>query len=79
MSCDHKGPQDVIADAEAFLASSGSAPADGMKFRWAENHGGYFASAITEIERRGEAWVVTRLDRSREPLPESDCGLMRIA
>jgi hypothetical protein len=79
MPCDHKGPQDVIADAEALLAASGASPADGMKFRWAENHNGYYASAITEIERRDGQWVVTRLDRSKEPLPESDCGLLRIA
>lgn len=78
MPCDHKGPQDIIADAEALLDTAGVAPAPGMKFRWAENHDGYFASAITEIERRGDAWVVTRLDRNKEPLPESECGLSRI-
>ena len=79
MPCDHKGPQDVIADAEDLLRERGEEPAPGMKFRWAENHDGYFASAITEIERRGDSWVVTRLDRSKEPLPASECGLTRIA
>jgi hypothetical protein len=78
MPCDHKGPQDIISDAEALLASSGISPASGMKFRWAENHDGYFASAITEIERRGDQWVVTRLDRNKEALPESDLGLRQI-
>jgi hypothetical protein len=78
MPCDHKGPQDIISDAEELLASSGASPADGMKFRWAENHDGYFASAITEIERRGDEWVVTRLDRSKEPLPEGELGFRQI-
>ena len=39
-----------------------------MRFRWSENvDGGMWASVIVEIERRGEAWVVTRIDRKREP------------
>ena len=79
MPCDHKGPQDIIADAEELLRVRGEAPAPGMKFRWAENHDGYFASAITEIERRGDAWVVTRLDRNKEPLADAELGLQQIA
>ena len=79
MPCDHAGPQEVIAMAEELLRSQGAEPEPGVKFRWAENHDGFFASAITEVERRGEQWVVTRLDRSKEPLPEEEVGLKRLA
>ncbi|HEV8431766.1 MAG TPA: hypothetical protein VGR95_00020 [Thermoanaerobaculia bacterium] len=65
--------------AEELLRSQGAEAATGMKFRWAENHDGFFASAITEVERRGEQWVVTRLDRSKERLPEEELGLRRLA
>ncbi|HEY2092066.1 MAG TPA: hypothetical protein VGJ81_09265 [Thermoanaerobaculia bacterium] len=79
MPCDHAGPQEVIAMAEELLRSHGDAPQPGAKFRWAENHDGFFASAITEIERRGDQWVVTRLDRGKEKLPEEEVGLRRLA
>lgn len=65
--------------AEELLRSHGDAPQPGAKFRWAENHDGFFASAITEIERRGDQWVVTRLDRGKEKLPEEEVGLRRLA
>lgn len=55
--------------AEAHLRDRGIAPEPGMKFRWSENlDGGMWASVIVEIERRGEQWIVTRLDRRAEPL-----------
>jgi len=79
MPCDHAGPAEVIAMAEELLRSQGAAPSPGAKFRWAENHDGVFASAITEVERRGDQWVVTRLDRSKEKLPEGELGLKRLA
>lgn len=79
MPCDHAGPQEIIAMAEEELRARGEEVVSGARFRWAENHDGYFASAITEIERRGEAWVVVRLDRMRETLPDGELGLRRIA
>jgi hypothetical protein len=58
--------------AEAHLKESGLAPAAGMRFRWSENPpDGMWASIAIEIERRGDDWIVTRLDRNREPLPET--------
>lgn len=30
--------------------------------------GGLWASVVVELERRGEEWIVTRLDRNREPV-----------
>ena len=61
--------------AEEHLQSHGKAPTAGMRFRWSENlSGSMWASVAVEIERRGEQWVVTRLDRMREPLPADATG-----
>jgi hypothetical protein len=39
----------------------------GRRFRFSENlENGMWASVVTEIERRDDEWIVTRLDRSRE-------------
>jgi len=75
MSCDHIGPTELIEMAEADLRERGVAAAEGMRFRWSENPvDGMWASIVTEIERRGAQWIVTRLDRSREPLPDGETG-----
>ena len=60
--------------AEEFLRDGGS----GTHFRWSENlDGGMWASVIVEIERRGDAWVVTRLDRRNEPVEETGFRALR--
>ena len=72
MACDHKGGPELIEMAETFLRDSNTAPAPGMKFRWSENlEGGMWASVIVEIERRGEQWAVTRIDRRAEKVAET--------
>lgn len=78
MSCDHAGPREVMEMAEKNLAERGASPENGMRFRWSENHDGFFAAAITEIERRNGEWVVVRLDRLEEPLPAGEIGLTRL-
>ena len=51
----------------------------GRSFRWSENvTGGTWASVILEVERRGEQWIVTRIDRSPEPLEERETGLREV-
>lgn len=73
MPCDHKGAPDLIAMAEALLLCSDidRATWPGMRFRWSENlDGGMWASVIIEIEWRGDQWIVTRLDRNKEPVSE---------
>ena len=61
--------------ADAHLRERAVTPAPGMRFRWSENPvDGMWASIVTEIERRGEQWIVTRLDRKREPLPADETG-----
>jgi hypothetical protein len=75
MGCDHKGGPELIAMAEQHLRDEGLPAAPGMRFRWAENlDGGMWASVIVEIERRGDAWIVTRLDRRKEPVDEAETG-----
>lgn len=74
MPCDHKGGPELIAMAEQHLRTANVPEADwaGRRFRWSENlTDSMFASVIVEIERRGGDWIVTRLDRNREPLPET--------
>lgn len=44
----------------------------GRRFRWAENpEDGMWASIVVEVERRGDQWIVVRLDRKREPVEET--------
>jgi hypothetical protein len=75
MPCDHIGPPELIDMAEAHLRERTMAPATGMRFRWSENPAdGMWASIVIDIERRGEQWIVTRLDRNREPLPQEETG-----
>ena len=78
MPCEHVGPVELIAMAEEHLRSEGVDEAlwPGTAFRWSENvTGGTWASVILEVERRGEQWIVIRIDRLPEPLPESETGL----
>lgn len=81
MPCDHIGPPELIQMAEDELRSRGMAEPDwrGTRFRHGENlTGGMWASVLLEIERRGDQWIVTRLDRNRESLPESELGLRHL-
>lgn len=61
--------------AETHLRETGVPEAQwpGRRFRWAENlTESMWASVVVEVERRGEQWIVVRLDRNREPV--SDVG-----
>ena len=77
MPCEHVGPAELIVMAEEHLRAEGVDEArwPGATFRWSENvTGGTWASVILEVERRGEQWIVTRLERSAEPLVENETG-----
>lgn len=51
----------------------------GVRFRWSENlTDGMWASVVVEVERRGDQWIVVRLDRSREDLDESETGFRAV-
>lgn len=78
MPCEHLGPVELFAMAEEALKKEGIAPErwPGTKFRHGENvDGGMWASVVMEAERRGDQWIITRLDRSKERLPEGEAGL----
>ena len=73
--CDHKGPVEIMSMAEAWLRDQGIGEERwaGMTIRHAENTpGGMWGSVVIDIERRGNAWIVTKLDRNREPLSEAE-------
>lgn len=81
MACDHVGPAELIQMAEQDLACRGIAPGEwgGLRFRWTENtNGGFWTSVILEVERQGENWVVTRLDRSSDRQPDEGTGFRQI-
>ena len=61
-----------MAEAHLRDADVPSTEWPGLRFRWSENlDDSMWASVIVEIERRGEQWIVTRLDRNREPVDET--------
>ena len=79
MPCDHAGGPELIEMAETHLRERGLAAQPGLRFRWSENlTGSMWASVTVEIERRGEQWIVTRLDRNREPLPAAETGFREL-
>ena len=76
MACDHKQPEDIIEMAESWLRCHKRTPEPGMRVYHGENTpGGMWGSVVMELERQGEQWMVTRLDRNREPLPADQLGL----
>ena len=69
MPCDHKGGPELIEMAEEHLRARGVDPSQwaGLRFRWSENLAdSMWASVVVEVERRGDRWIVTRLDRNAE-------------
>ena len=75
MPCDHAGGPELIEMAERHLREHDLPIVPGLRFRWAENLAdSMWASVVVEIERRGEQWIVTRLDRNRESLPTEETG-----
>ena len=78
MACDHLGPAEVIALAETDLHQRAIPPTQWAQLRY--RHGentpeGMWASVVIEVERRGDGWVVVRLDRNREAIPAEETGL----
>lgn len=81
MPCDHLGPPEIIQIVEEHLRDR-NVPSDEWaerRFRHGENViGGMWASVVIELERRGDEWIVTRLDRNQESLPQNGTGLYEI-
>lgn len=79
MPCEHTGPPELIEMAETHLHDTPRDRWPGLRFRWSENvTGGTWAAVILEIERRGEQWIVTRLDRLPGALEESEVGFRQL-
>jgi hypothetical protein len=73
MPCDHIGGPELIEMAEEHLRANAVPESawPGLRFRWAENlEGAMWASVVVEVERRGDQWIVVRLDRNRERVDE---------
>jgi hypothetical protein len=82
MSCDHVGGPELIEMAEQHLRSTGVPAADwtGSKFRYIQNlDDSMWASVCVEIERHGDQWIVTRIDRSKEPAAEPETGFRELS
>jgi hypothetical protein len=80
MPCDHIGGPELIEMAETHLRENGIPESEwpGLRFRWSENpEDGMWVSIVLEIERRGEQWIVVRIDRSREKVEKT--GFERVA
>lgn len=78
MGCDHTGPEDVIGKAEELLASERREIVDGLRYGWGENVDTMWRSIYIEIERREGNWIVTRIDRSNEPMDEARLGIREL-
>ena len=74
MPCDHVGGPELIEMAETYLRENHVPTSEwpGRRFRWSENpEDGMWTSIVIEVERRGENWVVVRLDRGKEKVAET--------
>ena len=81
MPCDHAGGPELIEMAERHLRETNVAAPEwpGLRFRWAENlTGSMWSSVVVEVERRGEQWIVTRLDRNGDALPTEETGFISL-
>lgn len=80
MPCEHNGPPELIEMAETHLRDVAREKWPGRRFRWSENvTGGSWAAVILEIERRGDQWIVTRIDRTPTALSDQELGFRELA
>lgn len=80
--CDHIGGPELIEMAERHLAERDSPDStwNGLRFGWGEDvDSPWWKSVYIEIERRGEDWVVTRIDRSNDPIDPAKRGFVAIS
>lgn len=80
-ACTHFQPADMIALAEAHLRAAGVPDAewDGRRFRWAGPiDSPPFTGLVMECKRKGETWVLTKLDRRKDGVEGEVLGLSEI-
>ncbi|HEY0788533.1 MAG TPA: hypothetical protein VGE86_07805 [Thermoanaerobaculia bacterium] len=77
MPCNHVGGPEMIQMAEAVLRARAIAPdaGPGSKFRFIQNvDDGPWAAVWLQLERRGDEWLVVKIDRLKEKFPEEETG-----
>ena len=77
MACEHTQPADVIRMAEMHLQNKDIIPEqwEGFHFQFRENIDSWGHKSICiEVLRRDGQWVITRLDRLKDPYPNSELG-----
>jgi hypothetical protein len=80
-ACTHFQPADLIALAEAHLHACGVAESEweGKRFRWAGPiDSPPFTGLVMECKRKGDNWVLTKLDRRKDGVDGEVLGLMEI-
>lgn len=81
MPCTHVGPHELIEMAEKHLHESGVPVEEwpGRRFAVGQNlTDDMWASVALEVERRGDQWVVVRIDRNASALPEEQLGFRAV-
>ena len=82
MPCDHIGGPEMIEMAEAMLRGR-NVPEErwpGAHFRFVQNlEGATWAAVWLELERRGDQWLVTKIDRFKEARPENELGFRALS
>lgn len=82
-NCDHFGPAEFAAAAEADLRARGIPESEwnGRRFTWGGQltESKYFKGLSMGLLRRDGQWVVTAIDRSKTPLEESRLGLREVS
>jgi hypothetical protein len=79
--CEHFQPADLVALAEQRLRETGVPEADweGRRFEW----GGLidsppFTGLVLGCKRKAGAWVITKIDRRKDGVPEGQIGFREI-
>ena len=74
-NCDHIGPEQVVEYAEERLRERGLAPEqwDGARYAWAGNVDEHTSVHVEVVREHGD-WRVTKLERRKSAIPESESG-----
>ncbi len=82
-NCDHFGPAEFAAAAEADLRARGIPESEwnGRRFIWGGQltESKYFKGLSMGLLRRDGQWVVTAIDRSKTPLAADQLGLKEVS
>ncbi len=77
MPCEHFQPKDLIAKSEEYLAAQNLklAEVEGFRFSFCENIDYWGAKSIlTEVCVKDGNWVITKIERNKEPVAEEQTG-----